>query len=217
MTVTDLESIQFLGSHLINFASMGELLYRLTINLTVCAFIVKGIFLPIYRDRNYVFALGLINISTFLICLLMSGVKLKIGFAFGLFAVFSIIRYRTEQVPIKQMTYLFLVIVVAVINALANSEVSHAELIFTNAFVVGLVYYLDRIWYRQRGGVKTVRYEKIDLIRPENQAQLYADLRRRTGLNIVRVDVVEINFLNDTAEIRIHFDKPSEVDFSVAA
>lgn len=208
MTIETIESITFFGSNLIDFGSMGSLLYRLFINMATLALIVKWIFLPIYRDRSYVFAFSMINICVFLVCLLLSGIKLKIGFAFGLFAVFSIIRYRTEQIPIKQMTYLFLVIVIAVINALSTKSVSHVELLFTNFFIVGLVYYLDRFWYKQRGGVKTVRYEKIELIRPENEAELLADLKNRTGLDVQRVDVCEINFLNDTAEIRIHFTKP---------
>jgi hypothetical protein len=132
-------------------------------------------------------------------------VKLQLGFAFGLFAIFGILRYRTEALAIKEMTYLFVVIAIAVINALANKKISMAELMFTNVAIVGVTYVLERKWLLRHETNKTIVYEKIELIKPENYELLVQDLEQRTGLKIIRVQIGKIDFLRDVAEIRIFF------------
>jgi hypothetical protein len=133
-------------------------------------------------------------------------VKLQLGFALGLFAVFGILRYRTSQVPIKEMTYLFLVISVSVINALADKEVAIAHLIFSDSVIILITYGLEKLWLLKHESAKTIIYEKIDLIKPENYSQLIDDLQQRTGISkINRVEIGSINFLRDTCTLIIYY------------
>lgn len=200
-----LEGVKIFGNNLIVYSDLGELMLRMGINLFVIFTIVRLIFYPIYREKSHVFTYFLINMSVFLVCILLGGVKLKLGFAFGLFAVFSIIRYRTEQIPIKQMTYLFVVIIIAVINALASKNVSYAELVFTNMVIIICIYVLEKNWLHSSEISKKIKYEKIEFIKPENYDQLLEDLIDRTGLDIHKVKIDDINFLNDTAKITIYY------------
>jgi len=147
----------------------------------------------------------LINISVFLVCILLNSLKLKIGFAFGLFAVFSIIRYRTEQIPIKEMTYLFVIIIIAVINALSVKKISYAEVLICNTIIVLSIYFLELKSLKQGFDSMGMRYEKIELIVPEKREEMIADLKERTGLDVVNVIVDEVDFLNDTARIRMFY------------
>ncbi|HUM88757.1 MAG TPA: DUF4956 domain-containing protein, partial [Prolixibacteraceae bacterium] len=132
-------------------------------------------------------------------------VKLEIGFALGLFAIFGIIRYRTRQIPIKEMTYLFLVIGISVINALSNKKVSYAELIVTNLLVITVAFLLERVLLLRHESSKIINYEKIELIKPENRDKLKADLEARTGLEINRIQVGKIDFLKDSAKVMIYY------------
>ena len=147
----------------------------------------------------------LISITVFFLCFLLENVKLQLGFALGLFAIFGIIRYRTDPIPIKEMTYLFIVIGVSVINALANKKISHSELLFTNFIIIAVTHGLEKIWLLRHETRKTITYEKIELIKPSKKEELMADLKERTGLNITRIEVRRIDFLRDTAQIRIFF------------
>ena len=140
-----------------------------------------------------------------MLCFLLESVKLELGFALGLFAVFGIIRYRTTTIPIKEMTYLFIIIGLSVINALSNKKVSYAELLFTNMVIIAIVWGLERIWLLKNEISKIIVFEKIDLIRPENYSMLLQDLKERTGLTINRAEVRKINFLRDTAEVKIYY------------
>ncbi len=127
------------------------------------------------------------------------------GFAFGLFAVFAILRYRTDPIPIKEMTYLFIVITIGVINALSGDEVSYAVLLFTNIALVALTYFLESYWQKNLLLRMTIEYEKIENIIPENHDVLIADLKERTGLNIKSFEFRRMNFLRDTVRIRIFY------------
>ncbi|NCD41406.1 MAG: DUF4956 domain-containing protein, partial [Bacteroidia bacterium] len=151
-----------------------------------------------------------ISMIVFLICFLLESVKLELGFALGLFAIFGILRYRTETIPIKEMTYLFVVIGISVINALANKKISYAELFFANAFVVGLLYYLEVNPYFNKEQRMTIKYERIDLIVPERYAEMLEDLRLRTGLPVKRFAVKNVNFLRDTADVYIFYENIQE-------
>jgi hypothetical protein len=148
----------------------------------------------------------MISSVVFLLCFLLNSVKLEIGFALGLFAIFGIIRYRTDSISVKEMTFLFIVLGISVINALANKKISYAELFFTNLIIIVLVWLMERIWLVNKEGKKIIEYEKIDLIKPEKEAELLADLKSRTGLDITRMEIGKIDFLKDTARIRIFFN-----------
>ena len=127
--------------------------------------------------------------------------------ALGLFAIFGIIRYRTNPVPIKEMTYLFVIIGVSVINSLANQKMSYAEIVCANIIIVTTIYIIERVWFRENTLSKTIVYEKIENIKPEMHDVLVQDLEERTGLKITEVEIGKIDFLKDTTSITIKYLK----------
>ncbi|MCB0787535.1 MAG: DUF4956 domain-containing protein, partial [Flavobacteriales bacterium] len=167
--------------------------------------LIRVIYYPIHRKKDYLFTYFLFNILIFFLCVLLNNVKLSIGFAFGLFAIFGVLRYRTEQISIKDMTYLFATISVAVINALASKKVSLAELLFTDGMILVMTYALEHVWLTRHEAVKFLIYERIDLIKPENRVALYEDLHQRLGVKTSRVEVGKIDLLKDTAELKVFY------------
>jgi hypothetical protein len=196
---------ELFGVQIIEVQDFVELIIRFTFNMMVIGLIVRGLYYPITRRKDYLFSYILISVLVFLLCFLLENVKLQIGFALGLFAIFGIIRYRTNAIPIKEMTYLFVVIGISVINALANKKVSYVELIFTNVAIIALIYVLEKIWLLKHESSKIIEYEKVELIKPERRQELLSDLETRTGLKIDRIEIGRINFLRDTVRIRIHY------------
>jgi hypothetical protein len=182
-----------------------ELAFRLLVNCAVAFIIIRLIYYPVHNRKDYLFTYFIFNLMIFFLSYLLSGVKLQLGFAFGMFAIFGILRYRTEALAIKEMTYLFVVIGIAVINALANSKISISELMFTNFAIIIITYLLEKKWLLRHETNKTVVYEKIELIKPENRALLIQDLEERTGLKIIRVQIGNVDFLRDTARVKIFF------------
>lgn len=206
---------EIFGIELINAPDFFELIIRFAFNLLVTIILIRYIYYPIAKRKDYLFANILLSSTIFLLCFLLENVKLQIGFALGLFAIFGIIRYRTNPIPIKEMTYLFIIIGISVINALANKKVSYAELLFTNIAIVFVVYGLEKIWLLKHESTKTINYEKIELIKPENRALLLKDLEERTGIKINRIEIGRIDFLRDTARIRIHyFDSDNDINLA---
>ena len=130
---------------------------------------------------------------------------MELGFALGLFAVFGILRYRTEPIPIKEMTYLFIVIGLAMINALANKKISWAELLFVNTAILLVTLSFEKLWFNNEIQSKNVVYERIDLIKMEHRLEMIKDLRERTGLDIVRVQIGKIDLLRDVAIVTVFF------------
>jgi hypothetical protein len=181
--------MSFWGLDVIHVSNFYELLLRFVLNISVVIIIVRYLYYPITRRKDYLFSYILISILIFLLCFLLESVKLQIGFAFGLFAIFGILRYRTNAIPIKEMTYLFILIGISVINALANKKISWAELIFTNVVLVFIVYGLEKLWLLKHESSKLITYEKVDLIKPEKREELKADLEARTGLKINRIEI----------------------------
>ncbi len=191
--------------NLIDVDDFVELLMRFAFTMSIIYVIVKKIYYARSLRRDYLFTYFLISLIVFFLCILLDNVKLQLGFALGLFAIFGIIRYRTDPIPIKEMTYLFIVIGIAVMNALANKKVSYAELVFTNFAILAVVWVLESVWFIRHETQKIVRYEKIELIKPQRRAELIADLEDRTGLVINRVSIEKIDFLRDTARIIIFY------------
>jgi hypothetical protein len=136
---------------------------------------------------------------------MLESVKLQMGFALGLFAVFGIIRYRTDAIPIKEMTYLFVVIGMSVMNALINKKISLVELSFANLVIIGATYGLERVWLLRHEAQKIIVYENIDLIKVGREEEMKADIEARTGLKVNRFEIGKIDFLRDTALIKIYF------------
>lgn len=193
------------------------LLYRLTLNFFFTTIIIRFIYYPKTQRKDYLFTYFLISLITFFLCFALKKFDIGIGMGLGLFAIFGIIRYRTNTIEIKEMTYLFVVIGISVVNALAKKQISIVEILMLNGAVVGLTAGLEYIWLLKHEVRKTVVYEKIDLIKPERYNEMKADLEERTGLNINRFEVGNINFLNDTANVRIYYfdDEQSFSDYSV--
>ncbi|MFA6873701.1 MAG: DUF4956 domain-containing protein [Bacteroidaceae bacterium] len=196
-----------LGGHEAGGAAIDDLFQLLTryiVNIVVVGLIIHFFYYPKSKNREYYVSFSLINISVFLLIFLLGGVKLKIGFALGIFAIFGIIRYRTESVAIREMTYLFLIIAISVINAL-SIQISLWELIGTNSLFLISVFFIENIRWIKSYNTKIIRYDKIDLITPDKRDMLTADLKKRTGLDIRRVEVGSIDFLKDTVLIRISY------------
>ena len=188
-----------LSSELLN------LIIRFGFNLFIAFVIIKLIYHRNHTNNDFVFTYFMFNSLIFFFAFLLGKITINIGFAFGMFAVFAILRYRTNPIPIKEMTYLFIVITIGVINALSNSEVSLAALLFTNIALVSLTYFLETYWQKNLLTRITIEYEKIENIKPENRDTLLADLKERTGLNIQSFEFRRMNFLRDTARIRVYY------------
>lgn len=191
---------------IINSVDFFELFIRLAFNLAIVFIVIRFIYRNTLSGKNYSFSFLAISMIVFLICFMLESVKLELGFALGLFAIFGILRYRTDPIPIKEMTYLFVVIGISVVNALANKKISYVELLFANAFVLGLLYYMEVSAFFNREQRMTITYERIELIVPERHEEMLADLCTRTGLPITRFVVKKVNFLRDTADVYVFYN-----------
>lgn len=203
--------IPILGSKLIDYDDFFEMIIRFLINFSVVFMLVRVIYFPTNRRKDYLVTFFLINILIFFVCIIMNDVKMNMAFAFGLFAIFGILRYRTEQLPIKEMTYLFMVIAVAVLNSLAGKKISFAELMLVNITIVLATFLLEKVFLLKHESRKSITYEKIENVKPENHELLIADLKERTGLDINRIQIGRIDFLRDTVKVVIfyHEDDPN--------
>lgn len=182
-----------------------EFMIRLLINVVTVAVVVHAFYYPKIKRRDYYFTFTLVGLSIFMLIYLMGGVKLKVGFALGLFAIFGIIKYRTEQVPIREMTYLFVIIAVAAINGLAT-RISYFELIVVNLiFLVALAVCENTFWVKHIPS-KLITYDNIKLVAPDKEKELKEDLEQRLGLKIIRVEVGNVDFLKDSALVKIYYE-----------
>jgi len=188
-----------LSSELLN------LIIRFGFNLSIAFIIIKLIYQRNPTNNlDFVFTYFMFNSLIFFFAFILGNITINMGFAFGLFAVFAILRYRTDPIPIKEMTYLFIVITIGVINALSGAEVSYAALLFTNIALVGLTYILEKYWQNNTLILRTVQYEIIENIKPENHQKLRLDLEDRMGIPIIKFEIHRINFLRDTVRISIY-------------
>ena len=199
--------MELYGIDFFDLEDFSKLLFKFGINFIFLIIIVRLIYYRVKDDKDYVFTYIMFNILTFFICFLLRKVPMEMGFALGLFAVFGILRYRTEAIPIRQMTYLFIVIGISMINALSNKSVSIFEVLFTNGLITLITYLIDRLWFQTIEEKKSIVYEKIELIKPENKQELIQDLKERTGLPIHEVKVDKIDFLRDTAAVTIYYNR----------
>ncbi len=180
-----------------------KLVVRLGINLLAAFVVVRLIYVRLYRWNEYVFTYFAFNIITFLTCFLLRKVPIELGFALGLFAVFGILRYRTEPIRIRDLTYLFVVIGLAILNAVANKKISLAELMFVNVSIVASTWVLEYSARGRRYEESTIIYDNLELLKPGREADLAADIRERTGLPIQRAEIYQVDLLQDTARIRV--------------
>lgn len=191
-----------------------ELLFKFSFNIVFAFLIIRVLYYPSNKKKEFLFSYFLINILIFSMCALLRSVNLDTGFALGLFAVFGIIRYRTEAIPIKEMTYLFIIIGVAVINSLWNNKISISEILAVNTIIVICTFLIEKMWLLENESTKMITYERIDLIKPENHQELMTDLKARTGLNIHKFIIKDVDFLRDVAKIEIaYFNNEEQADF----
>ncbi len=182
-----------------------KMLFRFFLNITFLSIIIRGLYYSTSRRKDFLFTYYMIGIIVFFICFTLKKFELDLGMALGLFAIFGIIRYRTDTVEIKEMTYLFIVIGVSVVNSLANQKMSYAEIIASNLIIIGLLYFIEKKWLLQTTEFKKIQYDNIKNIKPENHTLLKADLEERTGLSISTIEILDIDFLKDSANLKISY------------
>lgn len=199
------EDVQLMGTPVMDMDAFTQLILRFLFNFVVVGIIIHFFYYPKSKRRDYYFTFSLINVSVFFLIILMGSVKLKIGFALGIFAIFGIIRYRTESVPIREMTYLFIIIALSVINAL-SVQISYAELLATNCIFLLVTWLLESERWLKHISCKLILYDKIQLIVPEKRTELISDLRNRTGLDIQKIEIGHIDFLRDAAFIKVYYE-----------
>jgi hypothetical protein len=187
-------SLDFLGAVLINFM--------------VAFIIVRFIYYPVKQSRQYVFTFLAFNTMLFFVLAFSSQIEISVGMGFGLFAIFSILRYRTNPIPIREMTYLFVIMALPVMNSVFFSQGIQIEIVLANLMVIAVLALLEKEWGFHYLVHKTILYENIDLVRPDQRVELLEDLCQRTGLDIRRFEVGKLNYLNDTARIKIYFEDP---------
>ncbi len=207
--LTSILDYEFFGNPIVNVDGVSELLFRFILNVLVTSLIIVKLYYDKSKRRDYVFTFTLISTTVFLLIFLLGSEKLQIGLALGLFAIFGIIRYRTDTVPIREMTYLFLIIGLSVINALAVS-VSYVELLVTNGLFVLMTWLMEKTRIVSKSACKLIKYEKIDLITPENYQLMLEDIKKRTGLKVSKCEVGYIDFLKDTALIKVYYEADTQ-------
>ena len=190
-----------------DFARLGV---RLGVDLVFATFVIWFVYYRVYKNRDFVFTYYVFNVITFSLCVLLRKVPMELGFALGLFGVFGILRYRTEQIKIRDLTYLFIVIGMALINAVANKKVSAGELLAVDTVICVMCGVLELPAAGRRHGATPMIYDNLALLKPDQHPALLADLSSRLGMQVLRVEVNTIDFLRDTAEVTVFYLRPKE-------
>jgi hypothetical protein len=199
LTATQNEAILWYGQ------DVEMLAWRSLFHLVFLTIVIRLLYYPKTKRKDYLFTYYLIGMVTFFLCFGLKKLDIDIGLGLGLFAIFGIIRYRTDAIEIKEMTYLFVVIGISVVNALSSSMMSIAEIAIINGSLILMIFVLEHIWLMKHETRKTINYERIDLIVPDRYEDMKADIEKRTGLKINRVEIGKIDFLNDTAQVRVFY------------
>lgn len=198
--------VQSLNIEFINMEDFLQLVIRFGFHLLVTFVVVYLVYAKNSRRKDFYFSYFAISVTIFTLCFLLDNVKIELGFAIGLFAIFGIIRYRTDTIPIKEMTYLFVIIAISVVNALSGKKVSFMELLFTNVAIVATMWILEKILMLRQEASLNITYERIENIHLMNKAELKEDIEKRIGIKVKRIEIVEINFMRDTARIKVFHD-----------
>ena len=200
--------MEFLFTRFWDSEAMTTLGIRLLLDLTMVSIVVLlGYKKQSIMGKGFVFTFYIFNLIIFFICYLLSAVEMSLGFGFGLFALFSILRYRTITIDIREMTFLFVVIALGIINSLPYKSLSFSELLAIDVIIVASVFVLHKIEFGDGLQSLLIRYERIEFVKANQKKELMDDLTLRTGLNIVRFEIESINFMTDTAEIRVYYRK----------
>ena len=192
--------------------TFSSLLAGFALNLLVALVIVRFIYYPANHNKDYVFTYLAFNTIIYFVMAFMTSAELSLGVGFGLFAIFSVLRYRTSTMSTREMTYLFVVIALPVINAMLMKSSDLRMLMLVDGIVAVVLWLLEREWGFHYESRQSVRYDRVELVSPQHRDELLADLRQRTGLPVKRVEIGRLNLLNDTAELRVYFDEPDGRD-----
>jgi hypothetical protein len=203
------KGLTFMGVDVFNSVNLWMLLLRFAFNLLVCWVIIQFFYYKKSRRRDDYFTFMLFSVTIFLLLFLLESIPMQIGFALGLFAIFGMIRYRTETVQIREMTYLFVIIGISVVNGLAMA-VPLVSVITANLLFILVIWLLESNKFLKHTSTKIVLYERIALIKPGKYNEMLADLRDRTGLDITKVEVGHIDFLRDTAYLKVYYKDGSD-------
>ena len=176
-------------------------------NLSVALLIVRLIYYPVSHEKQYVLTFLTFSTITYFVLGLLTSVDLSIGVGFGLFAIFSILRYRTDTMSAREMTYLFVFIALPVMNSVLTLSGDVVKMVVSNAIVIGVLFALEKEWGFHFEASQKITYNKIELITPNRRGELLADLRARTGLPIRRVRIGRMNLVADTAELTVYYDE----------
>lgn len=187
------------------FDNFWSLAIRFGFNLVATFFVVVMLYARNSKRKEFYFSYFAISIAVFMLVFLLQNVKLELGFALGLFAIFGIIRYRTDAIPIKEMTYLFVIIAVSVINALSKDFLGYIELTLVNMLLVGALWILEHILMLRQEDSLQIIYENIENIHEDKEAELIADIEKRTGIKVRRYRIDKVDFLRDVARITVYF------------
>lgn len=188
----------------------AELLHYIggaALNLLIALLIVRFVYYPVTQDKRYVLTFVTFSTISYFVLGLLTSVDLSIGVGFGLFAIFSVLRYRTDEIPPREMTYLFVFIALAIMNSVMVGDNEIAKLLISNGFIVIVLYFLEKGWGFKFEESKRMTYDRIELVTPERRDELIADLKARTGLDVTSVDVRRLDLLRDVAEIRITYSE----------
>lgn len=198
----------------LNFQFFDQGFYTMALlfflNLIFISIIIRWFYYGSTGRKEYLFTFFMISIVLFFISFTLKRFDFNLGLAIGLFAVFGIIRYRTESIPIREMTYLFIVIGVSLMNSVVSNKLSYTEILFSNVAITLAVGFIEKVWHVKHEIIKKVTYEKIENIKTSNYELLKSDLEDRTGISINKVTVDEIDFVRDCAIVTIYYNYQPE-------
>jgi len=209
------ETLDAAGAHFMNIDLFDSkqlilLLIRFGLNFAICWFIPRHFYYKKSVRKDYYFTFMMFSVTIFLMLHILQGISMGVGFALGLFCIFGMIKYRTESIQIREMTYLFVIIGVSAVNGL-SMEVDWTTVIVANILFIAIIWALESSI--KQTATKIVLYEKIALVRPDKYSEMLADLRERTGLDINKVEVGHIDFLRDVAFLKVYYDgKTNEIN-----
>jgi hypothetical protein len=189
---------------------LGNFLLGFGFNLIVALLIVRFIYYPSTHNKAYVFTFLAFNSVIFFVVSFLASIEIGLGVGFGLFSIFSILRYRTDPIPIREMTYLFIISALPVINSAWSGGTLWPQLIAANLAIVVMLFVLEKEWGFRYESSKQIVYEKIELIHPDRSVELQNDLEQRTGLKIKRIVVGRVDFLHDVANLKIYYADPTQ-------
>lgn len=187
-------------------SDLASFLLSFGFNLLVAILLVRFIYYPSTHNKRYVLTFLAFNTVIFLVLTFLTSVEIGVGVGFGLFAIFTILRYRTDPIPVREMTYMFVTAALPVMNSASLTEALWPQVIAANAAMLVIMFVLENEWGFKYDHSKRITYEKIELVRPDRRAEMLTDLEQRTGLKIKRINIGKINFLKDTADVTIYYD-----------